>query len=76
MLLSVVMMVLWGHISPQLLQKVMAYMEADLVLHGKGQLDVAGISKLAGLGTHGKHPNNCWSELTWVCTVGEYPGIS
>ena len=63
LLYIVVMMVLWGHISPQLLQKVMALMQADLVLHGKGELDVEGISKLAGIGTNGTHPNNCWSQL-------------
>jgi len=43
-----VMMVLWGHISPQLMQKVMALMSADLKLHSEGLLDVNGIEKLRG----------------------------
>jgi hypothetical protein len=42
-----VMMVLWGHISPQLLQKVMSLYLADLGLHDAGCLDANGIRKLA-----------------------------
>ena len=51
-----VMMVLWGLISAQLLQKVMALYKADLELLKAGKLDVSGIHKLASTGTDGRHP--------------------
>ena len=58
-----VMMVLWGLISPQLLQKVMLLYKADLELLEAGKLDVSGIHKMAGLGSNGTHPNNVWKEM-------------
>jgi hypothetical protein len=58
-----VMMVLWGHISPQLLQKVMALFRDDLKLYKEGHLDLNGIDQLEGIGNKGKHPNNCWRDL-------------
>jgi len=58
-----VMMVLWGHISPQLLQKVMALMHDDLQLYKAGLLDVNGIDKLRGIGSKGSHSNTCWRDL-------------
>ena len=60
---SMVMMLLWGHISPQLLQKVMMLMKQDLKLMEQGLLDLNGIDKLAGLGTNGSHPNNVWRDM-------------
>ena len=45
-----VMMVLWGFISPQLLQKVMSLYLADLKLLETGCLDISGIQKLAKMG--------------------------
>jgi len=64
-----VMMVLWGHISPQLLQKVMALFHADLLLHKEGQLDTNGIEKLKGLGSKGSHPEHCWRDLKHLLPV-------
>ena len=58
-----VMMVLWGHISPQLLQKVMKLMQADLQLFKEGNLDTNGIDNLAKLGSSGAYPNNMWADL-------------
>ena len=46
-----VMMVLWGQISPQLLRKVMALMHDDILLYKDGLLDVSGIEKLKGIGS-------------------------
>ena len=58
-----VMMVLWGLISPQLLQKVMLLYKADLELLEAGKLDVSGIHKMAELGGNGTHAQNVWREL-------------
>ena len=58
-----VMQLLWGHISPQMLQKVMALMSADLQLHKEDLLDVNSIDKLAGIGSKGTYPQNCWRDL-------------
>ncbi len=70
-----VMMVLWGHISPQLLQKVMSKLQADLKLYKEGSLDVNGIDKLAGLGSTGAYPNNTWSELKRMLPVPKLPEL-
>ena len=53
-----VMMVLWGCISPQLLQKVMSLYLADLKLLEEGCLDVNGIQKLAKMGSNGTYSQN------------------
>ena len=57
------MMTLWGHISPQLLQKVMLLMQHDMKLLQEGKLDVTGIENLADMGSKGLHPNNVWRDL-------------
>ena len=67
--LAMVMMLLWGHISPQLLQKVMALMHDDLLLYKEGKLDVNGIEKLKGIGSKGIYPNNCWRDLKKLLPV-------
>ena len=46
-----VMQMLWGHISPQLMQQTMAMVTDDLKLHDDGLLDVNSIDKLAGIGS-------------------------
>ena len=61
--LSMVMMVLWGLITPQLLNKVMLLLVKDLELLEAGKLDVSGIHKLAGLGSKGVHPENTWRDF-------------
>lgn len=57
------MMVLWGQISPQLMQKIMSLMEKDLEAAKNGTLNLTGIRKLAKLGSNGAHPNNIWRDL-------------
>ena len=70
-----VMMVLWGHFTPQTLQKVMGLMSADLKLHKEGRLDVAAIDKLGGIGSNGSHPNNCWRDLRKLLPVPKLPKL-
>jgi len=70
-----VMMVLWGHISPQLMQKVMALMSADLKLHSEGLLDVNGIEKLGGIGQKGQHSNNCWRDFKALLPMPKLPKL-
>ncbi len=64
-----VMMVVWGHISPQLMQKLMAKMSDDLKLHKDGHLDVDSIDKLGGIGSKGAYPNHCWRDLQKLLPV-------
>ena len=70
-----VMQLLWGHISPQMLQKVMALMSADLQLHKEDLLDVNSIDKLAGIGSKGTYPQNCWRDLTKLLPVPKLPKL-
>ena len=69
------MMVLWGLVSPQLLQKVMALYKADLELLEAGRLDVSGIHKMARLGDHGNLPNHCWRDLKAILPVVKLPKL-
>ena len=57
------MSVLWGLHSPQQLQKIMEMLVTDLKAHKDGQLDTDAIKKLAGIGSGGRHSNNCWRDL-------------
>ena len=50
-----VMMVLWGQISLQLLQKIMELLEQDLENHVHGRLDTEPIHKFASMGTMGTY---------------------
>ena len=68
-----VMMVLWGLVSPQLLQKVMALYAADLKLLEAGKLDLNGIEKLAKIGTNGTLPNCCWRDLKAILPAVKLP---
>ena len=70
-----VMMVLWGLVSPQLLQKIMALYIADLELLEAGRLDVSGIHKMARLGDHGNLPNHCWRDLKRILPAVELPFV-
>jgi hypothetical protein len=70
-----VMMVLWGHISPQLMQKLMAKMSDDLKLHKDGRLDVNSIDKLGGIGSKGAYPNHCWRDLQKLLPVPKLPKL-
>ena len=68
-----VMMVLWGLVSPQLLQKVMALYQADLKLLEEGKLDLNGIEKLAKIGTNGTLPNSGWRDLKAILPAVKLP---
>jgi len=72
---SMVMMVLWGHISPQLLQKVMKLMQADLQLFKEGNLDTNGIDNLAKLGSSGAYPNHMWRDLKRILPKPKLPEL-
>ena len=69
------MMVLWGLISPQLLQKVMSLYKADLKLLAEGKLDVKGIDKLAGIGSNGSYPNHIWRDFKKLLPVPKLPKL-
>lgn len=61
------MMCLWGHISPQMLNKTMRLFKEDLDAHASNQLDVDGIAGLASMGSHGEHANNIWRDFkAWL----------
>ena len=62
-IMIMVLMCLWGHISPQVLQRVMDLFMVDLALHKADKLDLSSVEVLAGLGSHGEHPNNIWRDL-------------
>ena len=68
-----VMMVLWGHISPQLLQKVMSLYLADLQLHKAGCLDVNGVQKLAKMGSSGTYSQNIWRDFKALLPAPKLP---
>ena len=57
------MSVLWGLHRPQQLQKIMEMLVTDLKAHKDGQLDTNAIHKQAGIGSGGRHSNNCWRDL-------------
>ena len=57
------MIVLWGHITPQPLQKVMSLLTSDPKLFEEGRLDTNHIDKLAGLGSNGVYSNHVWAQL-------------
>ena len=69
------MMVLWGHISPQLMRKVMFLMDQDLQAHKEGVLNVAGIKHLGGLGHNGQYPQNVWTELKRCLPKPKLPAL-
>ncbi len=69
------MTVLWGHHSPQMLQKVMALLSDDLELHKQGMLDVHAIDKPGGIGSKGQHANNCWRDLKTLLPVPKLPKL-
>ena len=69
------MMVLWGHITHQLLQKVMSLLKSDLKLFEEGRLDTDHIDKLAGLGSNGVHSQNVWTELKKVLPEPKLPKL-
>jgi len=55
---KMVMMVLWGELSPQVCQKLAAAVFADF--QAGANLDIAPLKKLANLGTKGAHAQNVW----------------
>ena len=69
------MMVLWGQMSPQLLQTLMGHMVADLELYDQDLLDVQSIKKMARLGTYGRYPNNVWTEFKNLLPTPKLPKL-
>ena len=69
------MMVLWGHISPQLLQKVMELFEQDLDNHAKGKLNTDPIHKFASMGTKGTYANNIWRDFKALLPEPKLPKL-
>ena len=61
---SMVMMCLWGNVSPQILQN--NYMELaskDVENHSVGVLGFDQVKALASLGSSGAHPNHIWHSF-------------
>ena len=56
-------MTLWGLISAQTMQTLMACAAVDLERHGEGTLDLDSVRSLAALGSGGAHGQNCWRDL-------------
>ena len=73
--LLLVMMVLWGHSPPQLLQKVMSLAAEDMRNHAAGTLDMGHVDKLAGLSTGGIYPNNIWRDLKRLLPQPKLPKL-
>lgn len=69
------MSVLWGHMSPQMLQKIMYLFAGDLKLYESGALDMEHVKKLASLGSSGSYPNNCWAELKRLLPKPKLPKL-
>ena len=73
--LSMVMMVLWGLITPQLLNKVMLLLVKDLELLQAGKLDVSGIHKLAKMGSSGHHSQHIWRDFVQLLPKPKLPKL-
>ena len=69
------MMVLWGYLSPQLLQKVMELLEQDLDSHAKGKLNTDPIHKFASMGTKGTYANNIWRDFKALLPEPKLPKL-
>ena len=72
---SMVMMVLWGHLSPQLLQKVMLLYKADLKLLAEGCLDLKGVDALAKMGSNGTYSENVWRDFLKLLPKPKLPRL-
>jgi len=72
---SMVMMVLWGHLSPQLLQKVMFLYKADLKLLEEGCLDLKGVDALAKMGSNGHYSNHIWRDFLKLLPKPKLPRL-
>ena len=67
------MLVLWGSISPQLMQKVMSLYLDDLKLYDADCLEVSGIQKLAKMGTNGTFSSNIWRDFKTLLPAPKLP---
>ena len=52
----------WGNMSPQQVQQIAALAEKDMVDNGCSTVPER-LSKLAAIGSHGHHSNNCHRDL-------------
>ena len=57
------MQVLWGLMSPNALQDMMALLLDDMLALQKGLLDTSTIKEFADIGKHGKFKGNVWRDL-------------
>ena len=58
-----VRMVFWGELSPQMLQKIIVAVKADLTNAADGILDMSLIDMICSLGTDGVHSSNTSRDL-------------
>ena len=72
---SMVMTVLWGHMSPQLVQKVMSLYKADLKLLAEGCLDLNSIDELAAMGSNGSYSQNIWRDFLRLLPKPKLPRL-
>jgi len=70
-----VMMVLMGVTSPQLMGKLTRMLERDLKKMKAGKLDMRSVEKLASIGSRGQHPNTCWRDLKQILSEPKLPKV-
>jgi hypothetical protein len=70
-----VLMVLFGLMSPQLMGKLLRMLERDLKQMKAGKLDMKAIEKLASIGCRGQYPNNCWADLKKILPEPKLPKL-
>ena len=58
-----VMMTLWGALSPQVTQILTDAICIDLQNAAAGCLDSEALENLRKIGSSGQHPNRCWSDF-------------
>jgi len=71
----VVMSVLWGEISPNQCQRMMALLRDDLQHMADGTLDTIAVQKLAKLGNSGRHAGNVWRDLKRMLPTPKLPKL-
>jgi len=70
-----VMMVLFGIMSPQLQGKLQRMLKRDLLKMKAGKLDMRAVEKLGSIGSSGEHPNNCWADLKKILPEPKLPKL-
>ena len=70
-----VMSTLWGEISPNMCQKVMHYLKADLEAMQQGNLDTWAVNKLAKCGSEGRHSCHVWRDMQKLLPTPKLPKL-